>query len=883
MVDSPASAPDDADSVTPPGPRRSTYTPPQAQSPDDDPIADAIAAEYRAWVPVKRQPEPPAPAASAPNTPVTPPENPLAGLSAPEAAPPSPSIPPPPPRASLTDADLVAVLDPDLAGGNTGALINLFQEQLTLREQELRQLDAWEEQVRRLGVDSADEIVASVRSAYTGVIDVVPPAAHAQNPSASSPPEAADPVPAPTVAPPLAPAPSDVQSADSAPTAPGQVVPPVVDPATLTAGELSSVLADAPPPNMAQRTVATPPEELAELDESTPPPLVEPDIADSPSDPLAQTSNWDALLAAATEGTPATPDPPALSPFTLTPTLPSAPAETSAFAEESRPDRQADSAPPSPEAAPETPPSAPAPVPAAAPAAALAPATPQLRPAGTPPATAHPPLPTTADTPARGHRAFALEQSALEPTPAALRAGRAVRLFWLWFAVNASVVTVALGALLIADGASLRQAVLAALGGVALSSFLLGVITRTGRWSGQPTIVVARATFGTVGNAIPAAVAVLVRVLWATALLYLLGIGVAEVLVEAQLDGGLGRPTMTVIVAAVGFLIAAAAALVGFGLIARLGAIIAPLAGILVVGLIVLTAPLVDLGNALSIPDGSWALLVGGSVLILSAIGLAWVSSGGDLVRYQAPGASGTAAALWTGLGVAVPPFLLIGWGAVLSASNPLVLEGLVANPVDTLARLLPLWYPVPLALAVALSLIAGAAFSLYSGGFAVLTLGAPAPRWLGVLIAAVVAAAALVALILAGGGVAGLLRDALVVLAVPVAAWAGIVGTETLLRRRRVYAPSLLQPGGVYPAVRWVPLAGFAVTAALGLGFVTASTSWLAWTGYLWPLVPLPTDSAWVNSDAGVILALLLGALVAAISLPGLRRLHDAEASATA
>lgn len=879
MVDSPASAPDDADSVTPPGPRRSTYTPPQAQSPDDDPIADAIAAEYRAWVPVKRQPETPAPAATAPNTPVTPPENPLAGLSAPEAAPPSPSIPPPPSRASLTDADLVAVLDPDLAGGNTGALINLFEEQLTLREQELRQLDAWEEQVRRLGVDSADEIVASVRSAYTGVIDVVPPAAHAQTPSASSPPAAAEPAPAP----PLAPAPNDVPSADSAPTAPGQVVAPVIDPATLTAGELSSVLAGAPPPDMAQRTVATPPEDGLDLDESVPPPLVEPDIAESPSDPLAQASNWDALLAAATEGTPATPDPPAASPFTLTPTSPAAPAETAALDEELGPDRLADTAPPSPEPAPAPPPSAPAPAPAAAPAVAPAPAAPQPPAAEAPPATAHPPLPTGADTPARGPRAFALEQSALEPTPAALRAGRAVRLFWLWFAVNASVVTVALGALLIADGASLRQAVLAALGGVALSSFLLGVITRTGRWSGQPTIVVARATFGTVGNAIPAGVAVLVRVLWASALLYLLGIGVAEVLVEAQLDGGLGRPTMTVIVAAVGFLIAAAAALVGFGLIARLGAIIAPLAGILVVGLIVLTAPLVDLGNALSIPDGSWALLVGGSVLILSAIGLAWVSSGGDLVRYQAPGATGTAAALWTGLGVAVPAFLLIGWGAVLSASNPLVLQGLAANPVDTLARLLPLWYPVPLALAVGLSLIAGAAFSLYSGGFAVLTLGAPAPRWLGVLIAAVVATAALVALILAGGGVAGLLRDALVVVAVPVAAWAGIVGTETLLRRRRVHAPSLLQPGGVYPAVRWVPLAGFAVTTALGLGFVTASTSWLAWTGYLWPLVPLPTDSAWVNSDAGVILALLLGALVAAISLPGLRRLHDAEASATA
>lgn len=888
MVDSPASTPDDADSVLPPGPRRSTYTPPPTPAPEEaDPLADAIAAEYRAWVPVSRQPEPPAPSGGVSN-PVTPPENPLAGLSLPEAAPFGPSIPPPPARASLTDDDLVAVLDPDRAGGNTGALIDLFEEQLTLRQKELRQLDEWEEQVRRSGVDSADEIVASVRSAYTGVIDVIAPEADAPSASSASPLSPGSPAssgsPASPAAPPLAPAPSEVVSADSAPTAPGAVVAPAIDPATLTPHELSSALADAPPPDTAQRTVATPPDDSVTDGAPVPPPLVEPHMPDEPRDPLAQASDWDALLAPVTEAPSASPEPPA--PFTLTPTSPAAAAEEAptvvppveaAAPFEPAPDVEASPEPASPDAS-DPPPATAAPLyeaPAPAPAPTPAPA---------PPASAaHPPLPTADEAPARGPRAFALEQSALEPTPAALRAGRAVRLFWLWFAVNASVVTVALGALLIADGASLRQAVLAALGGVALSSFLLGVITRTGRWSGQPTIVVARATFGTVGNAIPAVLAVLVRVVWASALLFVLGIGVAEVLVEAQLDGGLGKPVIAAIVAAIGFVLAATTALLGFGLIARLGAVIAPLAGVLVVGLIVLTAPRVDLGAALGIPDGSWALLVGGSVLILSAIGLAWVSSGGDLVRYQAAGSSGTAAALWTGIGVALPAFLLVVWGAVLAASSPLLLEGLVTNPVDTLARLLPLWYPVPLALAVGLSLIAGAAFSLYSGGFAVLTLGAPAPRWLGVLIAAVVSAVVLVGLLFAGGGVDGLLRDVLIVLAVPVAAWAGILGTETLLRRRRVHAPSLLQPGGVYPSVRWTPLVGFFVASGLGLGFIDTASPALGWTGYLWPLLPLPADSAWLASDAGVVLALLVGALVAVASVPGLRRLHDAEASAAA
>lgn len=886
MVDSPAMPSDDAESSARPGPRRSTYTPPppgrqytggrsatstpsppsaSPASPDSAPTgpssvvpaafpsdegapAGAFAGASRAWVPLNRQPSPDAPAPSPPRPPedlllrppsvsappeavrpeTTPAASPLAGLSSehpvPQAAPGLP-IPPPPERASLPDDDLVAVLDPDRAPGNAGALIDLFQEQLELRAREERMLDAWEEEVRRQVGDSADAIVASVRSAYTGVIDIIPAPL---TPGASI----ADP----------APPPAPIASAGSAAipeSAPAPEQSATIDPATLTSSDVSSLLAGAPPPDSSQRTVATPPESFDDA-APVPPPLVEPSPPSGMTGPI-RVDAWDGLLAPSSDDTDDTDADenvaPVVSPAASSPAAPSSAPAHPGLPPESNSDE---------------------------------------------PAAATPPAARDTSSPARGPRAFALEQSALEPTPEALRAGRAVRLFWLWFAVNASALTLAVGALLIADGASLRQAVLAGLAGVALSALLLGVVTRTGRWSGQPTIVVGRATFGTVGNALPAALAVAVRVLWAAALLYLLGVGVAEVLVTAGLAGGASAPVVAAIAAAVAFVVASGCATLGFAAVARLGAIAAPLAGVLAVGVVVLTAPTVSLGGALGIADGPWALLMQGTVLVVSVVGLAWVSTGGDLVRYQARSASGSAAALWTAVGIALPALGLIAWGALLAASSSETGEALVENPVAALAALLPGWYAVPLALAIAVSLVVGATLSLYSGGFAMLTLGPPAPRWAGVVIAAALSAAALGALLAASAAGTGALRDLLVVLAVPVAAWAGIVGTETLLRRRRVLASSLLTRSGVYPSARWGVLAGLVAASVVGWGAVSGETAVATWTGYLLPLVTA-SDSPWRHADAGVIIALLLGVLTAVSALPALRRLEAAEERAAA
>src|SRR5690606_36515805 len=126
-------------------------------------------------------------------------------------------------------------------------------------------------------------------------------------------------------------------------------------------------------------------------------------------------------------------------------------------------------------------------------------------------------------------RAFRIELAGLEPTPLEQRVGRSARLFWIWFAAHSSIISVALGAVIFSLGVSLRQAVIATLVGVCISSLPLGIGSLAGKRSGQPTMVVSRATFGLIGNILPALISLVTRVFWGAALLWLLALGVAAI------------------------------------------------------------------------------------------------------------------------------------------------------------------------------------------------------------------------------------------------------------------------------------------------------------------------------------------------------------------
>jgi purine-cytosine permease-like protein len=461
--------------------------------------------------------------------------------------------------------------------------------------------------------------------------------------------------------------------------------------------------------------------------------------------------------------------------------------------------------------------------------------------------------------------ALEVESAGIEPTALDLRTGRAARLFWLWFAANSSVVSLGLGAVVLGTGMSLRQSIVATLAGVAISFLPLGLGTLAGKWSGQPTMVVSRAAFGHAGNILPAALAVITRVFWGGVLLWLLATAVAQVLVGAGLDAGLGTQIWQLIGLVVGFVIATVVAVFGYGFVARLQLVLSIVNGLLIVGAAVLTFQHLDFAKALTVPDGSWILAVGGAAIVFSVIGLAWVHSSSDLARYQRPGASGSggAAMLWATFGATLPPFLLICWGAILAASDPALASGLQTNPLAAIASLLPAWYPVPLLAAAGLGLLSGAVLTIYSGGFAVLAVGLRLRRSMTTLVSAVLVLAVSAALLFLVPDFSAIARSLIITIAVPVAAWAGIFAAEMMIRTRRFHTASLLAPGGIYPQVRWLNLIGLIVISAISYGFVGSDVAGFQWQGFLFTAIGVSPTDPFGASNIGVFIALLLGILV--------------------
>jgi purine-cytosine permease-like protein len=456
------------------------------------------------------------------------------------------------------------------------------------------------------------------------------------------------------------------------------------------------------------------------------------------------------------------------------------------------------------------------------------------------------------------------ETATVAPTATDLRIGRAARMFWMWFAANSSLVSLAFGAMVFAIGMSLRQAMVGVVVGVAISLLPLGLSSLAGKRSGQPTMVISRAAFGRRGNALPSIVALVSRAFWGAALLWLLGQAVSAVLVGALLTGGLSGELISYIAMAVGFVIAVAVAALGYGVIVRLNLVISVLSGILIAGVVALTWQFVDFAAVIATPDADWlGAVTSVAVLVFSFLGLLWANSGADLARYQRSGASGAGSGALAAVGAALPAAVLMIYGTLLAASNSQLAAGFVENPFDTIGRMLPVWYPVPLIAAIALSLICGAVLTVYSGAFAFQSLSAGSSRAIAIVISAVVLAGLTALLVFSVIDMTVLFRDFATTIAVPVAAWAGIFAADTMIRTRPYDTDALLKAGGVYPAVRAGNVVLFIALTAVGFGLTSSTISWLSWQGYLISIVGLPAGGLLATSDIGVIVALVGGVLL--------------------
>lgn len=463
-----------------------------------------------------------------------------------------------------------------------------------------------------------------------------------------------------------------------------------------------------------------------------------------------------------------------------------------------------------------------------------------------------------------------VETTGIEIIEEAERTARPSDLFWPWFAANISVFGISYGSYVLGFGISLWQGVLVAVVGIVLSFLACGLIAIAGKRGSAPTMVLSRAAFGVRGQKVPGVVSWLTSIGWETFLAIMAVLATATVFRELGWSSGTAVRVLAMLVIA-GLIVAASVA--GYHVIMRLQSWLTWITGIVTVLYIGMTLDQVDLGAITSVPSGSAQQVLGALVMLMTGFGLGWINIAADWSRYQRRDASGGAIAFWNTFGGAVAPVVLVVYGLLLvgsiggqpypDGSGLSYSDAIAADPIGTLATLLPTWLLVPYLVAAVLALVSGAVLGIYSSGLTLLSLGVRIPRPAAAGLDGIILTIGTIFVVFFAQDFLGPFQSFLITLGVPLAAWAGIMIADLALRRRDYDDEALFDARGRYGSVDWVSVGTMVAASVIGWGLVINSfaedAAWNNWQGYL--LGPLGgKDGTWAYANIGVLLALVIG-----------------------
>lgn len=439
------------------------------------------------------------------------------------------------------------------------------------------------------------------------------------------------------------------------------------------------------------------------------------------------------------------------------------------------------------------------------------------------------------------------------------RKGTPRQLFWPWFAANVSVLGLSYGAWVLDFGVSFTQAAIASLIGIVFSFLLCGFVALAGKRGSAPTMVLSRAALGVQGNRVAAVLSWLLTVGWETILTALATLATATVVSALGWGGGTGVQVVALIVVAT---LIIAGGVFGFHLIMRMQTVITVVTAVLTVGYILLVLDHIDLDAVRALPSGTSQAFIGALVFMMTGFGLGWVNMAADYSRYLPRHTSGAGVVWWTTFGAALAPVILLGFGLLLAGSDADLRAAISLDPIGALTTILPTWYLVPFAIVAVLGLVGGAVLDIYSSGLALVSTGLPVSRPVAAGIDGVIMVLGTVYIVFGSDTFFGIFQGFLITLGVPIAAWAGIMLADVLLRRRDYDDLDLYRPTGRYGRAPAVPLALLGLGTVLGWGLVTnASAEWLSWQGYLLGAFGLGgRDGAWAFANLGVLVALVVG-----------------------
>ncbi|RSN01936.1 thiamine permease [Nonomuraea sp. WAC 01424] len=452
---------------------------------------------------------------------------------------------------------------------------------------------------------------------------------------------------------------------------------------------------------------------------------------------------------------------------------------------------------------------------------------------------------------------MAVERNGINAVPESERHGRPSGLFWPWAGANLSLFGVAFGVYVVGLGLGVVPAIVTGTLGYALSFLLVGLVAVAGSRSGVPTMTLGRAPFGYQGNKLPAVLSYVSNVGWEIVLVTLSAQSGAAVL--RRVAPGIPGTTATAACFAVSALVVIAVGVYGHAMIMAVQRYLTYAFVVLTVVYVILMAP--KLGGALETTagPGGW---VGGVILAMTLLGLGWVNCGADYSRYLPAASRPRSVALWTMLGGALPPMVLLVFGVLLAGGDPKLGEAAGGDPVGALAAALPTWFLLPYLLTVIGGFLAGAIMDIYSSGLSMLALGVPVRRHYAVLIDGALMVLGGYYLLFVSDNFFGTFQAFLAIIGVVMAAWVAIflVDMWRLRDGGRAYDERLLRPGA--PAVNWAGLVSLVVASVTGIGLITSADEHIAAVvGFL--MSDELRGSTFGAANIGVVIALVLAGLL--------------------
>lgn len=480
-----------------------------------------------------------------------------------------------------------------------------------------------------------------------------------------------------------------------------------------------------------------------------------------------------------------------------------------------------------------------------------------------------------------------IEEVSIESAPKTSRRSDSVSQFWAWLTLSGSVLPLGLAWFVFDAGIAFTQAVLAIFLGATASAIVIAVGALAGKRSGLPTLMISRAAFGVYGNAAPASILTVVRILWSAAILAVVVYLGNEYFSVESITDYTDNNTITLGLVVLALVIASVTLAIFGGRVLYRAQQVAGIIGVLTVAtLAIATAGGISVDDLLAQSTSSWPATFGIAVMTFSIFGLAWTSAGADFARKLSTHARGAAVVGWGALALAFVPTLVAAFGLALLGSAPQkVTSGLTSSGfysvsmLQEFSALLAPWLGYTLAGSAAVTIIVVLAMSLYSSNLSLHSIGAKLKPALAQPILGLISAAAAVAGVILIPDLLILIRDYALLIGVPVAAWSGIFVSDILIRRIAYHEISLSRAYGFYKSVNFVNLSAWVVGSALGYGLIYSEQAGFGWTGYLADL--MVNQEFWATTSFGLIIAFAFGSLIPVVA--GIPRIKRQEAEVLA